>query len=101
MRTENRMLGLTRDATFEELPEPDVIVFPGGVGTRALQHDTRVLEWVRHAHATTRFTTSVCTGSLVLGGGRRCSTALSCHHPLGLLRRARSGARRGAHRASV
>ncbi len=67
VRSENGMLGLTRDATFEELPEPDVIVFPGGVGTRALEHDERVLEWVRHAHAGTRYTTSVCTGSIVLG----------------------------------
>lgn len=67
VRSENGMLGLTRDATFEELPEPDVIVFPGGVGTRALEHDERVLEWVRHAHAGTRCTTSVCTGSIVLG----------------------------------
>ena len=55
------------DATFADIPEPDVIVFPGGVGTRPLQDDDEVLEWVRHAHTTTRFTTSVCTGSLVLG----------------------------------
>ncbi|HVB92317.1 MAG TPA: DJ-1/PfpI family protein [Acidimicrobiales bacterium] len=67
VRSENGMLGVTVDATFEEIPEPDVIVFPGGVGTRPLQHDERVLEWIRHAHGTTRFTTSVCTGSLVLG----------------------------------
>jgi transcriptional regulator GlxA family with amidase domain len=66
-RTENGMLALTADATFEELPKPDIIVFPGGVGTRPLQRDERVLEWVRRAHATTRLTTSVCTGSLVLG----------------------------------
>jgi cyclohexyl-isocyanide hydratase len=66
-RSENGMLGLTADATFAELPQPDVIVFPGGVGTRPLQCDDNVLDWVRHAHATTRFTTSVCTGSLVLG----------------------------------
>lgn len=66
-RSENGMLGLIADATFDELPEPDVIVFPGGVGTRPLQHDEEVLEWVRHTHATTRLTTSVCTGSLVLG----------------------------------
>ena len=38
------MLGLTADATFEELPAPDVVVFPGGVGTRPLQHDERVLD---------------------------------------------------------
>ena len=61
------MLGLTADATYADIPEPDVIVFPGGVGTRRLQDDGEVLDWVRHAHATTRFTTSVCTGSLVLG----------------------------------
>jgi transcriptional regulator GlxA family with amidase domain len=67
VRSENGMLGITIDATFEDLPEPDVIVFPGGVGTRPLQYDERVLEWVRHAHATTRLTTTVCTGSLVLG----------------------------------
>jgi transcriptional regulator GlxA family with amidase domain len=66
-RSANGMLGLTADATFEELPQPDVVVFPGGVGTRPLQHDQDTLAWVRHAHSTSRFTTSVCTGSLVLG----------------------------------
>lgn len=67
VRSENGMLGVIRDATFEDVPQPDVIVFPGGVGTRTLVTDERVLEWVRRAHETTRFTTSVCTGSLVLG----------------------------------
>ena len=67
VRTENGMLGLTVDRTFEEVPAPDVIVFPGGIGSRALMTDERVLAWVRAAHATTTFTTSVCTGSLVLG----------------------------------
>jgi len=67
VRSENGMLGLIIDSGFEDLRQPDVIVFPGGIGTRVLQSDQRVLDWVRHAHATTRFTTSVCTGSLVLG----------------------------------
>jgi transcriptional regulator GlxA family with amidase domain len=67
VRTENGMLGVSVDATFEEVPDPDVIVFPGGVGTRPLEQDEQVVEWVRHAHVTTLFTTSVCTGSLVLG----------------------------------
>ena len=66
VRSENGFLGITVDATFEELPDPDVVVFPGGVGTRPLVGDERVLEWVRRAHHGTRFTTSVCTGSLVL-----------------------------------
>lgn len=67
IRSENRFLGITRDATFEDFPRPDLIVFPGGVGTRPLVDDERVLDWVRTAHETTRFTTSVCTGSIVLG----------------------------------
>lgn len=66
VRTENGFLGLTRDATFDEVPHPDIIVFPGGVGTRALMTDETVLGWLRSAHERTRFTTSVCTGSLVL-----------------------------------
>ncbi len=88
VRSENGMLGIIADATFEELAEPDVIVFPGGVGTRLLESDERVLQWVRHAHATTRLTTSVCTGSLVLGAagllrGLTATTHWSCYAELG------------------
>lgn len=87
VRTENGMLALIADATFEEVPEPDVIVFPGGVGTRPLEHDERVLEWVRHAHAGCRYTTSVCTGSLVLGAagllaGLTATTHWGCYREL-------------------
>ncbi|NNE12406.1 MAG: DJ-1/PfpI family protein [Ilumatobacter sp.] len=67
VRSENGFLGVTRDATFDDVPEPDLIVFPGGIGTRALVEDAVVLDWLRAAHPTTRFTTSVCTGSIVLG----------------------------------
>ena len=66
VRSDNGMLAIHVDATFEDLPNPDVIVFPGGTGTRALMTDARVLDWVRGAHPGTQFTTSVCTGSLVL-----------------------------------
>lgn len=66
VRSDNGMLGITRDAVFEDVPAPDVLVFPGGFGTRVLEHDDRVLHWVRTVHRTTRYTTSVCTGSLVL-----------------------------------
>jgi putative intracellular protease/amidase len=65
-RTENGMLALVADASFAELPEPEVIVFPGGFGTRELMHDEPTLEWVRHAHEHSEWTTSVCTGALVL-----------------------------------
>jgi putative intracellular protease/amidase len=68
IRTDNGFLGLSIDATFAEVPRPDVVVVPGGVGTRPLMAPgAPILEWVRQAHETSRFTTSVCTGSLVLG----------------------------------
>ena len=67
VRTDNGFLGLLADAVFEDVPHPDVIIFPGGVGTRPLMKDARVLDWLRTAHGTTSYTTSVCTGALVLG----------------------------------
>ncbi len=67
VRTDNGMLGLTVDAAFEEMTGPDVVVVPGGVGARELLRDEAMLDWVRAVHRQTRFTTSVCTGSLVLG----------------------------------
>jgi transcriptional regulator GlxA family with amidase domain len=87
VRSENGMLGLMIDATFEDVPAPGVLMFPGGVGTRPLEHDDRVLDWVRGAHAGTRFTTSVCTGSLVLGAagllhGLTATTHWSCYREL-------------------
>ena len=67
IRTDNGFLGLVVDRVFEDAPAPDVVVFPGGIGTRKLVGDKRVLDWLRGAHETSLFTTSVCTGSLVLG----------------------------------
>ncbi len=66
VRTDNGMLGLIVDATFDEVTRPDVIVIPGGVGTRTLIRDEVILDWIRAVHPQTLFTTSVCTGSLVL-----------------------------------
>jgi transcriptional regulator GlxA family with amidase domain len=87
VRSENGMIGLTADATFEDVPAPDVVVFPGGVGTRPLARDERVLAWVRQAHTGSLFTTSVCTGSLVLGAagllkGLTATTHWSCYAEL-------------------
>jgi transcriptional regulator GlxA family with amidase domain len=67
VRTENGFLGLTVDAHVHDLPDPDVIVVPGGIGSRQAVEDEELLDWIRTAHEGTRFTTSVCTGSLVLG----------------------------------
>lgn len=67
-RSDNGFLGLNADATYDDVPQPDVIVVPGGIGTRPIveEDDHPLVAWVRTAYPTTRFTTSVCTGSLVL-----------------------------------
>ena len=66
VRTENNMLGVTCDAAFDEVGAPDVVVVPGGIGTRTLIHDERVRDWLQSVHPHTTFTTSVCTGALLL-----------------------------------
>lgn len=66
VRTENGMLGVTCDATFDEVGAPDVVVFPGGIGTRQLIHDDEACGWLQSVHPHTTFTTSVCTGALML-----------------------------------
>lgn len=67
VRTDSTFVGLQADRAFAEIDSADVLVVPGGWGTRAGMKDEQLLDWVRRIHATTRFTTSVCTGSLVLG----------------------------------
>ena len=66
-RTENGMLTLVADRALDDMQSPEVVVMPGGYGTRALMHDEQMLDWVRAAHETSEWTTSVCTGALVLG----------------------------------
>jgi putative intracellular protease/amidase len=66
VRSDNGMLGMMVDKSFAEVTRTDVVVFPGGIGTRVLLNDTEVLDWVREAHKHTTVTTSVRTGGLVL-----------------------------------
>lgn len=68
VRTENGMLGVICDATFDEVTAPDVVVVPGGIGTRVLVGDETIGGWLRAVHPGTAFTTSVCTGALLLAG---------------------------------
>jgi transcriptional regulator GlxA family with amidase domain len=59
--------GLTIGAhrSFDDAPKLDVLIHPGGWGTRKLLEDAEHLDWVRSQNATTSLMTSVCTGSLV------------------------------------
>jgi putative intracellular protease/amidase len=65
-RTDTGQLALTADASLAELAHPEIVVVPGGPGQAALMQDGPVRDWLRAAHQTSEWTTSVCTGSLIL-----------------------------------
>ena len=65
--TDTGQLHIVADAAFEDLPDPEIVVVPGGTGTNAFLDDERIVGWIRRAHETSEWTTSVCTGSLLLG----------------------------------
>lgn len=80
VRTDSGFLGLAVDFSLDEVSEPDIVLVPGGEGNRPLLEDEEVLAWLRSVDKSTKWTTSVCTGSLVLGaagllGGKRAT----CH----------------------
>jgi transcriptional regulator GlxA family with amidase domain len=66
VRTDSGALGLSADFSLEEVSEADIVLVPGGEGNRPLLSDDAVLSWLRQIDAGSRWTTSVCTGSLVL-----------------------------------
>ncbi|MGZ8818609.1 MAG: DJ-1/PfpI family protein [Mycobacterium sp.] len=66
-RTDTGALALIADRSLAEVAAPDILLIGGGEGNRPLMEDEAVLDWVRAAHAASTWTTSVCTGSLVLG----------------------------------
>ncbi len=67
VRTDSGFLGLSADRSLDEVTDPDIVLVPGGEGNRPLMEDETVLSWLRQVDEATRWTTSVCTGSLVLG----------------------------------
>ncbi|SDC91533.1 DJ-1/PfpI family protein [Streptomyces prasinopilosus] len=79
VRNDRGDLALVADRAFEEVPAPDVVVVPGGPGQSARMDDEALLGWLRTASATSTWTTSVCTGSLLLAAaglleGRRATS---------------------------
>lgn len=66
--TDSGVLALGATHTFESTPCPEVVIVPGSeADTATMMADREVLDWIRHAHATTRLTVSVCSGALILG----------------------------------
>jgi transcriptional regulator GlxA family with amidase domain len=72
-------LGLSVDRTLDEAGDPDLVLVPGGEGCEAVAKDEAVLSWLRKVDKGTKWTTSVCTGSMILGAaglleGRRATS---------------------------
>lgn len=67
LRAEPTGLALAVTKTIDDVSAADVLVVPGGPGVRLLLKDEKVLDWVRRMHKAAAWTTSVCTGSLLLG----------------------------------
>ena len=65
--TETGSLSLVAEGSLADAQAPEIVLVPGGFGTRALLDDDELLGWIRSVHETSRWTTSVCTGSLLLG----------------------------------
>ncbi|WP_189919391.1 DJ-1/PfpI family protein [Kitasatospora xanthocidica] len=83
-------LRLLPDTGLDAVGPVDTLLVPGGPGTRARLSDGPVLEWLRAVDATTAWTTSVCSGSLVLAAagllaGRRATSHWACLEELGKL----------------
>jgi transcriptional regulator GlxA family with amidase domain len=78
VRTDSGHLGLSADVALADVSGTDIVLVPGGAGNRPLLTDEEVLSWLREIDGGTTWTTSVCTGSLVLGAaglleGRRAT----------------------------
>ena len=72
-------LTLQATAAYGDIQHPDVILVPGGPGTTEAMGDRALLDWIAAAHPHARWTTSVCSGSFLLGAagllsGRRATT---------------------------
>jgi putative intracellular protease/amidase len=67
VRTDSGALAITADAALRDVTSADVVVIPGGPGQADFMQDEEILSWLRAIDQTTQWTTSVCTGSLLLG----------------------------------
>jgi len=89
-RNESDTLSLIADKSIDEVTAPDVLVVPGGYGTRKLLDHAPLLDWIRAVDRETTWTTSVCTGALLLAAaglldGRPATTHWMSRDALGEL----------------
>jgi transcriptional regulator GlxA family with amidase domain len=92
IRTDNGMLTLIAERSIEDVGTPDIVLVPGGPGEVAARAGGGVLDWLRAAHETTTWTTSVCTGSLILAAAGLLEGRRATGHWLALEELGRLGA---------
>jgi len=100
-RTDSGALALVADHSIDEADAPDVVLVPGGPGSRPLLEDERILDWLRAVDRGTRWTTSVCTGSLVLGAAGLLEGKRATSHWLQLERLREYGAEPTSERVVI
>ena len=93
VRSDRGTLRIVAERSLEEVGAPDVVVVPGGYGTRRLLAHEPLLSWLRNMHGTTSWTTSVCTGSLLLAAAGLLEDAPATTHWLTRATLASLGAR--------
>lgn len=78
--TDSAGLELIADYALADVSYADVLVIPGAGSATTLRDYPEVLAWIRSIHATTQWTTSVCTGSLILGAAGLLSGVRATTH---------------------
>jgi putative intracellular protease/amidase len=101
IRTDTGSLALTADAALTDVSHPDIVVVPGGPGQEAQMDDGPVHDWLRKADATSSWTTSVCTGSLILAAAGMLAGRRAASHWLALERLEELGARPTGERVVI
>jgi putative intracellular protease/amidase len=90
--TDNGVLTVLAEGSLKDASEPDIVLVPGGPGEVAARAGGSALEWLREVHETSTWTTSVCTGSLILASAGLLGATRATSHWLALERLRELGA---------
>jgi putative intracellular protease/amidase len=98
VRTDNGMLTVSAERSLAEVPAPEIVLVPGGPGEVAARAGGPALDWLRAAHETSTWTTSVCTGSLILAAAGLLEGKRATGHWLAMEKLRELGAEASAER---
>jgi transcriptional regulator GlxA family with amidase domain len=98
VRTDNGRLTVSAERSLAEVPAPEIVLVPGGPGEVAARAGGPALDWLRAAHETSTWTTSVCTGSLILAAAGLLEGKRATGHWLAMEKLRELGAEASAER---